>query len=141
MEGQRDEEPDAFRALARYLHRALDLRVAAVLPALVGQVRPDAALRRANERSAAALQMLIDTAKAEGTLRPDAAFGDTGPLLVRLSRPLPGRLPRALDIALAHRHLELAIAGLRVAGDRPAAPLPGPALSRDDLRDLARGAD
>jgi glycosyltransferase involved in cell wall biosynthesis len=29
-----EEEPDAFSALTRYMHRALDLRVAAVIPAL-----------------------------------------------------------------------------------------------------------
>ena len=31
------EEPDGFATLARYMHRALDLRVAAVIPVLVGQ--------------------------------------------------------------------------------------------------------
>src|SRR5437588_9177263 len=29
------EEPDAFEALARYMHRALDLRISAVMPALL----------------------------------------------------------------------------------------------------------
>jgi len=29
------EEPDTFQALARYMHRALDLRVGVVMPALV----------------------------------------------------------------------------------------------------------
>ncbi len=32
------EEVDAFRALARYMHRALDLRIAAVMPLLAGQL-------------------------------------------------------------------------------------------------------
>src|SRR5918998_837904 len=36
-----DEEPDTFQALARYLHRALDLRVSAVMPALLDHVPPD----------------------------------------------------------------------------------------------------
>jgi AcrR family transcriptional regulator len=136
-ERARAEEPDAFRALARYLHRALALRIGAVMPALVGQLPPGAELRRANDRSAAALQALIDAAKAEGTLRSDAAFGDTGLLLVRLSRPLPGPFPRALDDALAHRHLELAIDGLRAAGDSGCSSLPGPAMTLEDLRGLA----
>jgi AcrR family transcriptional regulator len=135
------EEADAFSALARYLHRALDLRVGAIMPALmpalVDQMQPDAELRRANDRSAAALQTLIDAAKEEGTLRPDAAFGDTGLLLVRLSRPLPGPFPRLIDDALAHRHLELAIAGLRAAGHTGSRALQGPAVTLEDLRGFA----
>jgi hypothetical protein len=35
------EEPDPFRALARYLHRALDLRISAVMPALLDRIPPD----------------------------------------------------------------------------------------------------
>jgi AcrR family transcriptional regulator len=141
-EQARVEEPDAFRALARYLHRALDLRVAAVMPAvmpaLAERLAPDVELRRANDRSAAALQALLDAARAEGTLRPDAAFGDVGLLLVRLSRPLPGPFPRPIDDALAHRHLQLATDGLRAGPHtaHTAPPLPGPALSLDDLRGM-----
>jgi AcrR family transcriptional regulator len=138
VEQARAEEPDAFRALVRYLHRALDLRAAAVLPALMGHLPPDEELRRANDRLAAAVQALLDAARAEGTLRPDAAFADTGLLLVRLSRPLPGPFPRSLDDALAHRHLQLALDGLRAGAH--ADPLPGPALSLDDLRGVARRA-
>src|SRR5690349_15235935 len=42
------EEPDAFRALARYMHRAIDLRVAAVMPTVVGwTAADDEALARA----------------------------------------------------------------------------------------------
>src|ERR1700716_2745558 len=37
------EEPDAFQALARYMHRALDLRIGVVMPVLVTQIpREDA---------------------------------------------------------------------------------------------------
>src|SRR4051794_5620899 len=35
------EEPDSFQALARYMHRALDLRIGAVMPALVSQLLPE----------------------------------------------------------------------------------------------------
>jgi AcrR family transcriptional regulator len=139
VELARAEEPDAFPALARYMHRVLDLRAAAVLPVLMGHLPPDANLRRANQRSGAAVQALIEAARAEGTLRPDAAFGDTGLLLIQLSRPLPGPVPRALGDAIAHRHLQIALDGLR-AGPHTE-PLPGPAVSLDDLRRLARGAD
>ena len=46
------EEPDAFRALARYMHRALDLRVGAVMPVLTSQVHWDPELHAANDRAA-----------------------------------------------------------------------------------------
>src|SRR5712692_7571617 len=35
------EEPDPFRALGRYMHRALDLRISAVMPTLLGHISFD----------------------------------------------------------------------------------------------------
>ena len=132
------EEPDAFQALARYLHRALDLRISAVMPALLGHIPPDdeeiAAIRT---RSWGLFQELVDRAHAAGTLRPDATFADIGLLLVRLARPLPGPIPRDLDNRLGRRHLELLLDGLRADRAAPAAPLPEPALTLADL--LAAG--
>jgi hypothetical protein len=51
---------------------------------------------------------------------------------------LPGSVPRALDTALAHRHLELLLDGLRgdTAG-RSAEGLSGPAMSLADLQAVA----
>ncbi len=89
-------------------------------------VNPDAAAR--------VVQQLVARAQAEGTLRPDVAFEDTGLLLIRLSRPLPGPFPRDLDDALAHRHLDILIDGLRASADRPAGSLSGPAITLEDLR-------
>ncbi|HEV8175021.1 MAG TPA: helix-turn-helix domain-containing protein, partial [Actinoplanes sp.] len=45
------EERDAFQALRRYLHRALDLRIAAVMPVLDGQldIEHDGELRQARD--------------------------------------------------------------------------------------------
>jgi AcrR family transcriptional regulator len=132
------EEPDPFQALARYLHRALDLRISAVMPALLEHIPPDdeeiAAIRT---RSWGLFQQLVDRAHAAGTLRSDATFADVGMLLVRLARPLPGPIPRDLDNRLAHRHLELLLDGLRADRAEPAAPLPEPALTVADL--LAAG--
>ena len=133
------EEPDAFRALARYLHRALDLRISAVMPALLGHIPPDdediAAIRT---RSWGLFQELVDRALAAGSLRSDVTFADVGFLLVRLARPLPGPILRDLDNRLAHRHLEVLLDGLRAGRAEAAAPLPGPALTLAEL--LAAGA-
>jgi hypothetical protein len=52
---------------------------------------------------------------------------------VRLARPLPGSLPRQVDAALAHRHVDLLIDGLRTRNDTNE-PLGGPAMTFSDLR-------
>ena len=136
------EEPDPFRALARYLHRALDLRISAVMPALLDHIPPDdEEIASVRTRSWGLFEQLVDRAHAAGTLRPDATFADVGQLLVRLARPLPGPIPRELDNRLAHRHLELLLDGLRAGRAGPSAPLPGPALSLAELRAAGDAAD
>jgi len=62
-------------------------------------------------------------------------------LIVRLALRLPGPFSPGLDDRLAHRHLDLLIAGLRAAHDRAAAPLPEPALTLADLRAMGSGND
>ena len=132
------EEPDAFQALARYLHRALDLRISAVMPALLDHIPPDdEEIASIRTHSWGLFQQLVDQAHAAGTLRPDTTFADIGFLLVRLARPLPGPISRDLDNRLAHRHVELLLDGLRAGRAEPAAPLPEPALTLADL--LAAG--
>jgi AcrR family transcriptional regulator len=131
------EEPDAFRALARYMHRALDARIAAVFPALLGDIPfEDADIQAARTRATQPLQQIIDTAQAEGTLRRDVAFGDIGLVLIRLSRPLPGPFPPALETNLAHRHLDLFIAGLRSEAESASEPLAGPSMTLGQLQGL-----
>lgn len=128
------EEPVAFQALARYMQRVLDLRVAAVIPALLGRVAlDDAEIFAFREQTATLVQEMIERAQADGSLRPDVAFGDISLLLIRLSRPLPGPFSRGVSDRLAHRHLEIVLDGLRVDHR----PLPGPAMTLDDLRALS----
>ena len=126
------EEPDAVAALARYMHRALDARVAAVMPALGPSVVPleDAEFLAARDAAVEPVQAMILRAQACGALRPDVTFGDIGLLLIRLSRPLPSSFPAEIEQALAHRHLDIVLSGLRSKD----APLGGPALTLDDLR-------
>jgi AcrR family transcriptional regulator len=133
------EEPDSFRALARYLHRALDLRISAVLPALAGHFARDEAFQAARRASVRAIDEIINRAHAHGSLRPDATSGDIGMWLVRLSRPLPGPFPPELNRRLAHRHLDLLLDGLRSSAST-SVPLSGPEMAFDDLAAIgARG--
>jgi AcrR family transcriptional regulator len=132
------EEPDAFGALVRYMHRAVDLRIAAVIPALLGQVSlGDEEMLRARDEATRPLQAIIDAAHSAGSLRSEVTFGDIGVLVIRFSRPVPGDFPRDLGDRLAHRHLELLVTGLRKADEGATEPLGGPAMTLDDLRGVS----
>ncbi len=131
------EEPDAFSALARYMHRALDLRIAAAMPVVVGELQMDhdEALVAARQASIERIDQIIARAHADGSLRQDVASGDIGLLLVRLTRPLPGPFPPGMHDRLAHRHLDLVLSGLRSANPARVS-LPEPAMTLEDLRDM-----
>ena len=121
---------DPFDALATYLRRALELRVAAVMPQVLDLIDPDdVEVAEARDASVKAITALVDTAHESGDLPPDVTFLDVGMMLVRIARPLPGPMPADLKDDLARRHLDLFIRGLR-AGD---SQLSGPALERDEL--------
>ncbi|MEV0668299.1 TetR/AcrR family transcriptional regulator [Actinomadura luteofluorescens] len=130
----RDEEQTAFAALVRYMHRVLDIRIGAVFPVLLDQIPfDDEEIAAARDEGVAVMREIVAAAQKDGDLRPDVTHGDVGMLLVRLSRPLPGPLPRETAEELAHRHLDLLVDGLR--GGRPG-ELGGPALTFDDLRSM-----
>jgi AcrR family transcriptional regulator len=132
-ERARDEAPDAFGAIVAYMHAALDIRIAAVIPALMGRVDlNDPELRAARERATAPAEAIVDAAHAEGSLRPDVTFGDIGLIIVRLAHPLPAPISRELDERMAHRHLDLLLAGMRRDGDTEAER----GLTLDELRTI-----
>jgi AcrR family transcriptional regulator len=131
-----DEEADPFASLARYMHRALDTRIAAVIPALLDEISlADEETLRTRQDGIQIITDLIDAAHGAGELRPDVTVGDIGMLIVRASRPLPGTLPREVNDELGHRHLDVIIDGLRAAADRRG-KLTGPGLSGEDLRQM-----
>ena len=132
------QEPDPFGALARYMHQAIDVRTAAVIPALLTEASfEDEEIRQARQTGSALLEALVGAAHRAGTLRADVTPGDIGLLIVRLSRPLPGGLPPDTNTSLSHRHLDLLIDGLRATARQPA-QLAGPALTLTDLRQLTQ---
>jgi AcrR family transcriptional regulator len=137
---ERDHPGEPFEALAAYLRTALELRVSAVMPQVLDvlDLMADDDVDRAREASAVATQRLVDAAHEGGAIAPDVTFADIGMMLVRLARPLPGPLPADQKHALARRHLELFLRGLRAdaRSDEPRAALVGPALSRVELSQL-----
>lgn len=123
-------EGDGLDGLARYMHDVLELKVSAVIPLVLDRLDlDDADLAPVREASAAATERLIDAAHEDGTLPREVTFGDIGTLLVRLSRPLPGPLPTEVNDELAHRHLDLVLAGLRASPE----VLGEKGLSREEL--------
>jgi AcrR family transcriptional regulator len=126
-----DDGIDGLDALARYMHAVLDLRVSAVVPLALGRLDlDDPDLLPVREASAAAVERLIEAAHDDGSLPRQVEFADIGTLLVRLSRPLPGPVPIEVNDVLAHRHLDLALAGMRSDPD----VLGEKGMSRSELR-------
>lgn len=117
------------------MHAALDLRISAVMPVLLGRISfSDADLTAARSRAVEPVVRMLDVGQRTGQIRADIAFADVGTLLVRLSRPLPGPVPSDVDRALAHRQVDLFLDALRAS---PAPPLAGPALSLSYLQHIA----
>lgn len=121
------EEP--FEALRRFGHAALRMRIGAVLPALSGRIRIDEELAERRARTLRPVQELIVRAQRAGQLREDVVFGDVPFMVMRLTMLLPGG-GLLEDEALAHRHLELYLDGLRPEAARArGTALPGPAIT------------
>lgn len=130
------EEVDAFAALGRYMHRALDIRISAVMPQIVASLDLSESDRGLCDEAGSLLESLVETAHQEGDLDPEIRSGDIGLLLIRFARPLPPPIPLAISDEMAHRHLEIVLRGLRTStGEAGAKALPAPALS---IRDLAQ---
>ncbi|HEY3683627.1 MAG TPA: helix-turn-helix domain-containing protein [Streptosporangiaceae bacterium] len=110
-----EQEGDPFDALARYLRETLELRVSAVLPALLGVVdlAGDAELAPLRAETVKLVEGFIAAAHKAKTLPKDVGFADIGMIAVRIARPLPGPLSAEEKHDLARRHLELFIRGLR----------------------------
>lgn len=123
---------DGLDGIATYLREMLDLRVSAVIPLALDRL-DDADLETAREASTVAVERLVEAAHSDGSLPRDVTFGDIGTMLVRLSRPLPGGVQADLDNHLAHRHLDLVLAGLRCAPD----PLGEQGPTREELTNAA----
>jgi AcrR family transcriptional regulator len=106
------EEPDAFSALIRYLHAAIDLRMDVIMPMLAERVAGDEELFAARAESKRALETLVQAAHDEESLRPDVGPGDITLLVMRVARPLPVPIVQEANRRLSHRHAEIIIDGL-----------------------------
>ncbi|WP_254885541.1 TetR/AcrR family transcriptional regulator [Streptomyces sp. NA02950] len=131
------DEGDPVEALRVFMHRALDLKLGSVMPLLLGRISLDEVLDGVGGDAVDPIDELLVRAQAAGQLRPDVVFGDITMMIMRLSRPLPGggRVPE--DDALAHRHLDVYVDGLRPSGSpRPTTMLSGPAVDAPAFKRL-----
>ncbi|WP_438487496.1 TetR/AcrR family transcriptional regulator [Streptomyces sp. S186] len=135
------EEPDAFTALRRFVHDAVEERIGALCSLLsdgIDPAHPD--LLAARERLDAAVLAVMGAARDSGRLRTDIAVGDLMVALTQLTRPLPGwgSSLRAESGGgcpdfdqFVHRHLQLFLDGLQAPAR---SELPGTAVTLEDLR-------
>jgi len=132
------DETDAFAAMRRYMHRALDLGAPAIMPLLDEDVRNDPEVRSLLNSTAAAQQQLLHAAAEQGSLRAGVEFADIGLALARFARPIGGGFDPTLEDGVAHRHLDVFIDGLRNHGEEP--PLEGPTPTLRQLRRMGTPA-
>jgi AcrR family transcriptional regulator len=106
------EEPDAFSALSRFLHNALDIGISVIMPIVTDQTLVDDELDAVRKESRDAFAALVKAAHDEGSLRPDVGPGDLVLLIIRMTPPLPVDVSFEDNHVLSHRQLELALDGL-----------------------------
>jgi AcrR family transcriptional regulator len=103
--------PDGVDALRQYMHVALDNGIGVVNmihPLLEKRDWPD--LRT---RAGTLMKSIVRRAVKDGPLRSDLSERDVVFALIRFARPLAIGLPLSEERALAHRHLDFYIDGLR----------------------------
>lgn len=125
------EESDAFQALRRFVHDAVEERIGALCPLLSDRIdRDHPELLAARERLEAAIEAVMGAARDSGQLRTDIAVGDLMVAITQLTRPLPGSGCMDFD-KFVHRHLQLFLDGLQTPAR---SELPGSAATLEDLR-------
>ncbi|MEU5541719.1 TetR/AcrR family transcriptional regulator [Streptomyces sioyaensis] len=125
------EESDAFQALRRFVHAAVEERIGALCPLLSDGVdRDHPELLAGRDRLESAIEAVMGAARDSGQLRTDIAVGDLMVAITQLTRPLPSS--GCVDFErFVHRHLQLFLDGLQTPAR---SELPGAAATLEDLR-------
>ncbi|MEW2548501.1 helix-turn-helix domain-containing protein [Streptomyces sp. NPDC047002] len=116
---------DALGALEDFLLRAVEARDELVLPLIGGPSTDSPEALELQREIAPALAVVLDHARAQGTVRADVTPVDLITAAVLACRPLP-LLPADQAAALAARHVRVFLDGLRPHGTRtlPQGPTP-----------------
>lgn len=126
------EEPDAFTALIRFLHNAIDIRISVIMPILSDRTLADDELDTVRAASREAFAALVKAAHDEGSLRPDIIPSDLVLLIIRMTPPLPVDLSPEDNHLLSHRQLELVLDGL-LRFNATDAPIPCRRVTRQQV--------
>jgi AcrR family transcriptional regulator len=128
------EEPTAWEALVRLLHRSgelkLTVQLALLSPLAWAVIQNDEQTERFRDEIMNVLDDLVRRAQADGAMRADIGAGDVAVLCSLLLRRVELGEPETSDLVL-ERALVLILDGLRAAST---SPLPGRAITGDDLR-------
>lgn len=103
---------DGGEALRRYMHLAVDHGVGVLN--LVSPLLDRAEWPEQRARAESMLRTMVERARRDGVLRPDATTTDVGFAIIRACRPLAVGLSPADERALAHRHIDICLNGLVV---------------------------
>ncbi|MFJ3586201.1 TetR/AcrR family transcriptional regulator [Streptomyces sp. NPDC090127] len=130
-----DEEPDAWRALARFVRQATaELRQATWLSVWFAsawaELRQDPENLRLRRILLKILDRLVRGAQSDGDMRRDVDAGDLALMIAVVLRPIPG-LPEELARRTVDRGMALLLESLRHRDD--AQPLPADPVTLADL--------
>lgn len=106
-----DEAADGYAALRQYMHAAVRHGVGALNLIHPLLDRPDWTTQRT--RATALLDAILQRGRQDALIRDDVEITDVVFAVIRFSRPVDIGLTRADERALAHRHLDIYIDGLR----------------------------
>jgi AcrR family transcriptional regulator len=128
-----DEESNAWDALARIVRRAVALRFSTHMTMMDEHMRravkeaPD--FRQTRAAVIGVVEHLVESAKAEGSMRSDVGAGDVFAMVSFLLKPPPSRSAEISDL-LMRRCVALILDSLRSGGQ---SVLPGEPISVADL--------
>lgn len=102
---------DGHESLRQYLHGAVRGGVGALN--LLHPLADNPSWTAQRSRVTPLLAAILERGKSDGTLRDDVDITDVVYAVIRHSRPVELRLPHAAERAIAHRHLDRFVDGLR----------------------------
>lgn len=110
-----DDASTGAEALGRYMHLAVDNGLGALN--LIYELLEDPEWPGLRARAESLLDTIVDRAKAEDTMRADITAEEIGFAIIRVCRPLAVGLSLDEERAIAHRHIDIYLAGLDLRPD------------------------
>lgn len=120
---------EPLAAVEQLLMDVIKERDTLVLPLIGGPITDDAEAAELQQRTAACIEEILGTGRAQGAVREDATSVDVIAAGAMACRPMP-HIPAEQAAAIAARHVRIFVDGLRPA---PGRPLPAASPTADEL--------